>query len=174
MRTLIGGVGYWYLRDGSLGPAVAAELGRETWPADARGEDLSYGPIAVMQRLQGMDPPLERLVLVPALRGGRPPGPAVSARALELIRHVDGVHREGLARLVGLIGRRAPQLLDEAARDPVLSLLLALYDLAPAGDRGAAFIPLADLERSAAAARARVRRPSEGRAPSSSGSAMSS
>jgi len=88
------------------------------------------------------------------------PNPAVSARALELIRHVDGVHREGLARLVGLIGRRAPQLLEEAARDPVLSLLLALYDLAPAGDRGAAFIPLADLERSAAAARARVRRPS--------------
>jgi hydrogenase maturation protease len=80
MQTLIGGVGYWYLRDGSLGPAVAAELGRETWPADVRVEDLSYGPIAVMQRLQDMDPPFERLVLVAAVRRGRPPGRVTAYR----------------------------------------------------------------------------------------------
>jgi hypothetical protein len=86
------------------------------------------------------------------------PDPELSARALELIRHVDAVHREALTRLVGLIARRDPHLLDEAGRDPIVGILLALYDLAPGGPAGAAFIPLADLERSAAAARGRARR----------------
>jgi hydrogenase maturation protease len=72
MRTLIGGVGYWFLRDGSIGPAVALELARQPWPRDVSVEDLSYGPIAVMQRLQDLRPPLERIVLVSAVRRGRP------------------------------------------------------------------------------------------------------
>jgi len=74
MRTLIGGVGYSYLRDGSLGPLVVAELAREPWPDGVVVEDLSYGPIAVMQRLQEADPPFDRLVLVAAVRRGRAPG----------------------------------------------------------------------------------------------------
>jgi hydrogenase maturation protease len=74
MRTLIGGIGYWYLRDGSLGPVVAAELARESWPAETSIEDLSYGPIAVIQRLQDVAVPFERLVLVAAVRRGRPAG----------------------------------------------------------------------------------------------------
>lgn len=74
MRTLIGGVGYSYLRDGSLGPVVAGQLAREPWPGDVVVEDLSYSPIAVMQRLQDVDPPFERLVLVGAVRRGRVPG----------------------------------------------------------------------------------------------------
>jgi hydrogenase maturation protease len=74
MPTLVGGVGYAYLRDGSLGPVVIAELQREPWPDGVLVEDLSYGPIAVMQRLQEADPPFERLVLVSAVGRGRPPG----------------------------------------------------------------------------------------------------
>ena len=74
MRTLIGGVGYSYLRDGSLGPLVVAQLAREPWPDEVVVEDLSYGPIAVMQRLQDADPPFARLVLVAAVRRGRAPG----------------------------------------------------------------------------------------------------
>jgi len=74
MRTLIGGVGYSYLRDGSVGPLVVAELGREAWPDGVLVEDLSYGPIAVLQRLQEADPPFDRLVLVAAVRRGRAPG----------------------------------------------------------------------------------------------------
>jgi hydrogenase maturation protease len=74
-RVLIGGVGYSYLRDGSLGPVMAAALARERWPEHVLVEDLSYGPIAVMQHLQDFDPPLARLVLVAAVRrGGRAPG----------------------------------------------------------------------------------------------------
>jgi len=83
------------------------------------------------------------------------PDAVVSARAIEMIQHVDAVHREGLARLVALIGRRDPQCLEEAARDPIVRILLALYDLAPGGQERGAFIPLAHLEASALAARAR-------------------
>ena len=80
MRTLIGGVGYSYLRDGSLGPLVVADLARQPWPDGVLVEDLSYGPIAVMQRLQDADPPFDRLVLVAAVRRGRPPGMVTAYR----------------------------------------------------------------------------------------------
>src|SRR5262245_28722409 len=84
------------------------------------------------------------------------PDPWVRGRVLALIHHVDGAHRAGLERLVALIGERDPGLLDEVARDPVAGLLLALYDLGPdpdPGARGHGFVPLAQLEASARAAR---------------------
>ena len=81
--------------------------------------------------------------------------PGVSARALDLLRHVDAIHREGLGRLVELIHRRYPQLVEEVAQDGVVHILLSLYDLAPSPPTGA-FIPLARLEASAAAARSRM------------------
>jgi len=74
VRTLIAGVGYSNLRDGSVGPRLIAELAREPWPSYITVEDLSYGPIAVMQRLQDAQPPFERLVLISAVRRGRPVG----------------------------------------------------------------------------------------------------
>lgn len=74
MPTLVGGVGYTFLRDGSLGPAVAAALAAEPWPAGVRVEDLGYGAIAVVQRLQEARPPFDRLVLVGTARRGDPPG----------------------------------------------------------------------------------------------------
>jgi hydrogenase maturation protease len=73
-RTLVGGVGYAFLRDGSLGPLVAAELAAEAWPDGVSVEDLSYGPVAVGQRLSEARPPFDRLVLVGAVRRGRAPG----------------------------------------------------------------------------------------------------
>ena len=72
MRVLVGGVGYRNLRDYSLGPHVAdllagqAENGIEV-------EDLSYGPVQIAHNLQDR-PPYDRLVLVGAVRRGRPPG----------------------------------------------------------------------------------------------------
>lgn len=86
------------------------------------------------------------------------PDPSVRERALELLRHVDAVHREGIGRLAQLISHSYPQFLQEAARDPVVGILLALYDLTPSEPRGTAFIPLSRLERSAAATRARSER----------------
>ena len=84
------------------------------------------------------------------------PDPAVSARALEMIQHVDAVHREGLGRLVALISGRDPKFLEDAAQDSIVRILLALYDLEPGGARTpAAFIPLTQLEASAQLVRAR-------------------
>lgn len=72
MRVLVGGVGYRYLRDGSVGPWVADELsGRAEDGIEV--EDLSYGPVAISQNLQDREP-YDRLVLVGAVRRGRAPG----------------------------------------------------------------------------------------------------
>ena len=78
VRTLVGGVGYRFLRDFSLGPVLADELAREAWPPEVAVEDLGYGPVAIVQRLQEARPPFRRLVLVGAARRGRAPG-AVTA-----------------------------------------------------------------------------------------------
>lgn len=71
MRVLVGGVGYRYLRDESLGPYLA-----DTLTSDARNgveiEDLSYGPVAISQNLLER-PPYDRLVLVGSVRRGRAP-----------------------------------------------------------------------------------------------------
>ncbi len=71
-RILVGGVGYRNLRDGSLGPYVADLLAGRTGDG-IEVEDLSYGPVALSQNLQER-PPYDRLVLVGAVRRGRPPG----------------------------------------------------------------------------------------------------
>lgn len=76
-RVLIGGVGYRNLRDHSFGVVLVDSLTTRDWPPDVSVEDISYNPIAVVQRLQ--DDPSERrfelAVIVGALqRPGREPG----------------------------------------------------------------------------------------------------
>ena len=72
MRILVGGVGYRYLRDESLGPYLADTLGPEAQNG-IEVEDLSYGPVALSHNLNER-PPYDRLVLVATVRRGRPPG----------------------------------------------------------------------------------------------------
>ena len=73
-RVLVGGVGYRYLRDGSVGPWVADELaGRVDQDAGIEVEDLSYHPVGLHHNLLER-PPYDRLVLVGAVRRGREPG----------------------------------------------------------------------------------------------------
>jgi hypothetical protein len=82
--------------------------------------------------------------------------PDVRQLALGLLHGIDAVHREGIARLVDLLNQRFPRLLEEAAaNDPVIRLLLLLYDLAPSASPAPAFIPLERLQQSAALARTR-------------------
>ena len=76
-RVLVGGVGYRNLRDHSFGVALVDSLAAREWPPDVAVEDLSYNPIAVVQRLQDepADRPFDLAVLVGALqRPGRLPG----------------------------------------------------------------------------------------------------
>jgi hydrogenase maturation protease len=73
VRTLVGGLGYRNLRDHSLGVAVTDLLAEREWPAGILVEDVSYNPIAVVQRLQ--DQPVDRALVVAAIeRPGRAPG----------------------------------------------------------------------------------------------------
>lgn len=77
MRTLVGGIGYRHLRDHSFGVLVSDALARRAWPAEVSVEDLSYGPIAVVQRLEdeATDRALQRIVVVSAVeRVGLEPG----------------------------------------------------------------------------------------------------
>lgn len=82
MRALIGGVGYPDLADISVSWRVVEILEREALPAGVEVEDISYNPVAVAQRLQ--DEPDDRrfdlLVVVSAVRRGRPPGDLVAYR----------------------------------------------------------------------------------------------
>ena len=82
-RTLIGGIGYRDLRDHSVGVMVSDRLEARTWPSHIVVEDISYNPIAVVQRFE--DEPqtdrFERAILVGATaRGSRPPGTVTAYR----------------------------------------------------------------------------------------------
>ena len=74
MRTLIAGIGYSNLSDSSIGPIVAAELKKKSFPGNIKIDDLSYGPISVVHNFAEADPRYERLVLITAADfGARPP-----------------------------------------------------------------------------------------------------
>lgn len=74
MNVLIGAVGYRNLRDLSFGPLLLARLAELEWPATVELEDLSYGPIAVMQRLQDAPGRYQRAIFLSAAPRGREPG----------------------------------------------------------------------------------------------------
>jgi len=73
LRTLIGIVGYRNLSDFSIGPVLLPALRDLDWEPGIDIEDLSYGPIAVVQNLE--DRPLyDRMVFLSAAQRGRVPG----------------------------------------------------------------------------------------------------
>lgn len=58
------------------------------------------------------------------------PDPTTREQAITLLSGLDLLHREGLTRLVGALREAGGQaLLDQAAADPVVEILLGLYDL---------------------------------------------
>ena len=76
MRVLVGGVGYRFLRDASVGPYITDRLAQRLPPVgngEIEVEDLSYHPVGLTQNLQEREP-YDRLVLVAAVRRGRAPG----------------------------------------------------------------------------------------------------
>ena len=78
MRVLIGGLGYRFLRDESVGPYIADRLAGH----DREGvevEDVSYHAVGLSQNLQDREP-YDRVVLVAAVRRGREPGTVESYR----------------------------------------------------------------------------------------------
>jgi hydrogenase maturation protease len=73
-RILVGGVGYTNLGDRSFGPLLIERLLKQAWPADVVIEDVSYGPIDVLFKLEA-EPSRFRLgIFVSAVARSRPPG----------------------------------------------------------------------------------------------------
>lgn len=67
-RTLIGGVGYRFTRDLAFGPLLIDRLRGVPWLDGIEVEDLSYAPIAIVQRWQ--QTPYDRVILVGAVSRG--------------------------------------------------------------------------------------------------------
>ncbi|HEX6210048.1 MAG TPA: hydrogenase maturation protease [Methylomirabilota bacterium] len=82
MRVIVAGIGYRNLRDHSVGVAVVDRLEARVWPAGVVVEDLSYNPIAVVQRLEDEPPDrrFERAVVVAAVERRRAPGTVTAYR----------------------------------------------------------------------------------------------
>ncbi len=73
MKVIAGGVGYPDLCDYSIGIEVQERLSERTAPPNVTIEDLSYNPIAIIQRLndEPADDRFGRLVVVSAVKRGR-------------------------------------------------------------------------------------------------------
>ena len=74
MRVMVAGVGYSQMRDLSLGPLLVRRLREMEWPDGIEIDDWSYGPIAVVQRLEAEETPYDRIVFVAAVDRGDTPG----------------------------------------------------------------------------------------------------
>ena len=83
MAVLVGGVGQLYQGDLDLGRHAVDRLAAEALGPDVLVEELHYGAVAVVQRLQELRP--GALVLVGAVARGRPPG-AVERRPIRDLR----------------------------------------------------------------------------------------
>jgi hydrogenase maturation protease len=106
MRVIVGGVGYRNLRDHSVGVEVADRLEAQTWPDDVVVEDLSYNPIAVVQRLEDEPPErrFERAVVVGAVeRDGRLPGTVSAYRWDGKLPGDDEIQRAVTEAVTGVI-----------------------------------------------------------------------
>lgn len=73
-RVLVAGVGYTNMRDLSVGPVLVPALRQVDWPPGVEVQDLSFGPIAVVQWLQERPGYFDRAVFLSAVTRGREPG----------------------------------------------------------------------------------------------------
>lgn len=106
VRVLVGGIGYRNLRDHSLGVEVADRLTVRGVPDDVVVEDLSYNPIAVMQRLEDEPPErrFARAVFVAAVeRGDRAPGTVTAYHWDGVLPSDDHIHRAVTEAVTGVI-----------------------------------------------------------------------
>jgi nitrite reductase/ring-hydroxylating ferredoxin subunit/Fe-S cluster biogenesis protein NfuA len=69
----------------------------------------------------------------------------VRDEAMEMLGLIDALHREGLQRLVAALQAQEGTLLNQVLEDPVVRMLLTLYDLLPAEPREQVEAILADL-----------------------------
>jgi hydrogenase maturation protease len=105
MRVLVGGVGYRFLRDESIGPYMADRLGAKARDG-VEVEDVSYHSVGLSQNLQEREP-YDRVVLMGAVRRGRKPGTVEAYRwngALPPPEEIQGYVGEAAVGLLSLDG----------------------------------------------------------------------
>ncbi len=105
MRVLIGGVGYRNLRDHSFGVLAVEALAARAWPADVSVEDISYNPIAVVQRFED-DPPERRFglaIILGAVERGRPAGTLTAYRWDTVLPDASGIQSAVGEAVTGVI-----------------------------------------------------------------------
>lgn len=71
-RVLIAGVGYTCLTDLSFGPVLVEKLKALMWPSHVQVEDMSYTPIAAVQKFR--EEHYDKLILISATKRNRKPG----------------------------------------------------------------------------------------------------
>jgi hydrogenase maturation protease len=106
VRVIVAGVGYRNLRDHSIGGEVVDRLETEAWPDGVVVEDLSYNPIAVVQRLEDerADQRFQRAVVVGAVeRRGRAPGTVAVYRWDGVLPVDEEIHRAVTEAVTGVI-----------------------------------------------------------------------
>ena len=105
-RVLIAGVGYRNLRDHSFGVVLVESLALCDWPPGVCIEDLSYNPIAVVQRLQDdpLDGRFDLAIMVGALqRPGRLPGTLSVYRWDNVLPSAESIHEAITEAVTGII-----------------------------------------------------------------------
>jgi hydrogenase maturation protease len=73
-RVMIGTIGYFNLRDYSIGPNLLAALQKMQWPAGVEVDEMNWGPIAIVQQFQSLPTPYDRVIFLTARSCGRPVG----------------------------------------------------------------------------------------------------
>ncbi len=73
-RVLIGTVGYHLLRDYSIGPNLLPQLQSMDWPAGVVVDEMNWGPVAIVQQLETLPEPYDRVVILTATDLAKPPG----------------------------------------------------------------------------------------------------
>lgn len=144
--TLLGGVGYHDLRDFSVGPTVAGWLDEQSWPEAVSVQNLSIGPVDVVHRLNGADPPFQRWIVVGSVRRGRvagsvtayrwdgslPPDEAIQERVAEAVTGVVGL--DNLVIVAAGLGAAPPETFVVEVEPEVEELG---HTFTPAVERGA-------------------------------------
>lgn len=101
MTVVVGGVGELYQGDLDLGRRAVEVLAREDLGGDVVVEDLHYGAVAVVQRLEDLRP--SSLVLVGAAQRGREPGTLERRRIRGVDRPADELQRSVGDAVVGYV-----------------------------------------------------------------------
>ena len=101
MKVLVGGVGYRYLRDESVGPWAVEQLAPRA-TEEVEIEDLGYHPVGFVHNLQDREP-YDRIVLVGAVRRGRPAGTVDVYRWDRVLPDRDAIQERVAEAVTGVI-----------------------------------------------------------------------